>query len=90
MNLFFLDIKVNLVFELKKKFNDLNIFFWIIIKIKPNDTSTAEKIKKKKINDNMFKSSNKNDIIKANIYKLIQKNSEITNDLKFVSNPKIK
>ena len=46
--------------------------------ISPRPNSTADKIKKKKVNDNMFRLSNTRPINKHVIYKVIHSNSAVS------------
>ena len=61
------------------KLIDRNIKYCNKIKIKPIENSIAEKIKKKKVNDNKFKLSYKNPKYKTILYKEIHNNSAINN-----------
>ena len=53
--------------------------FWTNIRIKPTPNSTADNIRKKKVNEIKFKLSNKNPITKAKAYKVIHSSSAVNN-----------
>ena len=59
------------------KLIDLIIMCCTSIIISPNPNSTAERIRKKNVNDSIFKLSNTNPIIKTMIYKVIQSSSAV-------------
>jgi len=50
---------------LSDKLKERSIIFWTNISINPNPNSTADNMRKKKVNDNKFKLSNIRPITKA-------------------------
>lgn len=67
----------NNILSLLDKLIDLLIKFCNSIKTKPTPNSTAEKIRKKKVNDNIFKLSYDKPKNKVNMYKVIQSSSAV-------------
>jgi len=60
------------------KLIDLIIICCTSIMIRPNPNSTAERIRKKKVSDNIFKLSNTSPRIKTITYKVIQSSSAVS------------
>ena len=59
------------------KLIDLSTICCTSIIIRPNPNSTAERMRKKKVNDSMFRLSNTNPRISTIIYKVIHSNSAV-------------
>ena len=66
------------------KLIDLKIICWTSIIINPRPNSTADKIKKKNVNDNMLRLSNTRPINKHVIYKVIHSNSAVSSKCRAV------
>jgi len=60
------------------KFIDLIIMCCTSIIMRPNPNSTAERMRKKKVNDRIFRLSNTSPRIRTRIYNVIQSNSAVS------------
>jgi hypothetical protein len=66
------------------RFIDRSKTFWTSIITKPNPNSTADKIKKKNVNDRRFKLSKTRPLIRVSMYSVIHKNSAVSSKCKDV------
>lgn len=64
------------------KLIDLKNIYWISIITSPKPNSTADRTKKKKVNDNRFKLSKINPDNKTSIYNVTHKSSAVNNKCK--------